>query len=44
VIDRFALWREGAHALWFAPDGIRVQSVRRNPGARPWSPQRRKAR
>ncbi|MPY68464.1 MAG: DUF4131 domain-containing protein [Alphaproteobacteria bacterium] len=44
VIDRFALWREGAHALWLAPDGIRVKSVRRNPGARPWSPQRRKAR
>ncbi|MBI3453776.1 MAG: ComEC/Rec2 family competence protein [Rhodospirillales bacterium] len=35
VIDRFALWRDGAHAIWL--DGrIRVESVRGYRGARPW--------
>jgi competence protein ComEC len=37
VIDRFDLWREGAHALWIdAEDGIRVQSVNALRGDRPW--------
>jgi competence protein ComEC len=38
VIDRFALWREGAHALWLAGKGIRVERVREARGARPWHP------
>jgi competence protein ComEC len=37
VIDRFDLWRDGAHALWIdAEDGIRVQSVNALRGDRPW--------
>lgn len=36
VIDRFDLWREGAHALWLAEDGVRVESVNGVRGRRPW--------
>jgi competence protein ComEC len=36
VIDRFALWREGGHAIWLTSDGVRAQSVRASRGARPW--------
>ncbi|MDX9861041.1 MAG: ComEC/Rec2 family competence protein [Rhodospirillales bacterium] len=36
VIDRFDLWRNGAHALWVATDGIRVESVNAVRGDRPW--------
>lgn len=43
VIDRFDLWREGAHALWLRPEGIVVRSVDGVRGARPWVPQRRAA-
>jgi len=35
VIDRFDLWREGAHALWLGPR-LRVESVRARRGERPW--------
>jgi competence protein ComEC len=38
IIDRFSLWREGAHALWFNDGGIRVASVREGRGIRPWHP------
>jgi competence protein ComEC len=40
VIDRFDLWREGGHALWFAPGDIRVESVAEARGRRPWVRQR----
>jgi len=37
VIDRFSLWREGAHALWIEADGaVRVETVRGARGVRPW--------
>lgn len=36
VIDRFDLWREGAHALWLAADGVRVENVNGVRGDRPW--------
>lgn len=37
VIDRFDLWRNGAHAFWFADDGsVRVESVNESRGRRPW--------
>lgn len=36
VIDRFDLWRNGAHALWLAKDGVRVESVNGVRGDRPW--------
>lgn len=38
VIDRFTLWRDGGHAIWLAPDGVRAESVRAARGARPWVP------
>jgi competence protein ComEC len=36
VIDRFDLWRAGAHAMWLTPDGIRVESTDAWRGRRPW--------
>jgi competence protein ComEC len=37
VIDRFDLWRNGAHALWFSDNGsVRVESVNESRGKRPW--------
>lgn len=35
-IDRFSVWREGAHAAWLAPEGLRILSDRANRGDRPW--------
>lgn len=40
VIDRFDLWRHGAHALWFEKNNTRVVTVRDKQGIRPWSPGR----
>lgn len=45
VVDRFDLWRRGAHALWVEDDGrVRVETVAAWQGDRPWSykPTRRK--
>jgi len=37
VIDRFDLWSNGTHALWFSESGeVRIQSVNANRGKRPW--------
>jgi competence protein ComEC len=36
VVDRFDLWRNGAHALWADEKGIRVRSSRADRGDRPW--------
>ncbi|TCZ66720.1 ComEC/Rec2 family competence protein [Roseicella aquatilis] len=38
VIDRFAVWRNGAHAVWLEPGGVRVVSDRAARGRRPWVP------
>lgn len=39
VIDRFDIWRDGAHAVWLDPGkGPRVRSTGRDRGARPWNP------
>ncbi len=38
VIDRFDLWRHGAHAIWLTPQGPRAATVRDEQGRRPWSP------
>jgi competence protein ComEC len=35
-IDRFDVWRHGAHALWLEDGGIRVATARGESGARPW--------
>ncbi|MCR6631744.1 MAG: ComEC/Rec2 family competence protein [Magnetospirillum sp.] len=44
VVDRFDLWRRGAHALWLNPGGARIETVAGWQGDRPWShkPHRRK--
>jgi competence protein ComEC len=38
VIDRFDLWRDGAHAIWLTDDTgtVAVRSVRQERGSRPW--------
>ena len=44
VVDRFDLWRGGAHALWLEPDGARVETVAEARGARPWVARRASGR
>ncbi len=36
VVDRFDLWRGGAHALWISPNNPRIRSVNAVRGDRPW--------
>ncbi|WP_328702740.1 ComEC/Rec2 family competence protein [Belnapia mucosa] len=38
VVDRFAVWRNGPHAIWLEPGGVRVLSDRAHRGDRPWVP------
>ncbi len=38
VVDRFAVWRDGPHAVWLGREGARVVSDRAWRGARPWVP------
>ena len=40
TIDRFDLWREGAHALWLEADAVRVSTVAERRGVRPWAPRK----
>jgi len=40
VVDRFDLWRGGAHAFWLREDGVRVESAAAYRGVRPWAPRR----
>ncbi len=41
AIDRFDLWRHGAHAVWLDRHGeIRIESVADRRGIRPWAPAR----
>jgi competence protein ComEC len=35
-IDRFSVWREGAHAAWLGPEGPRIATDRLHRGNRPW--------
>jgi competence protein ComEC len=44
VIDKWSLWRAGAHAVWLDADGVRVESSRSVAGERPWVRQPEKAR
>lgn len=37
IIDRFSVWRNGAHALWLSADGIRTENAATRGGKRPWS-------
>lgn len=36
MIDRFSVWRDGAHAAWFTDTGVQVVSDRSLRGDRPW--------
>jgi competence protein ComEC len=38
VVDRFSVWRDGAHAAWLEPGGVKLVSDRAWRGARPWVP------
>ena len=38
LLDRFTVWRDGAHAVWIEGDGVRVVSDRAYRGRRPWVP------
>ena len=40
VVDRFDLWRGGAHAIWLGEEEVRVKSVAEARGQRPWAPRR----
>ena len=40
VLDRFDLWREGAHAIWIDAGGVRIETVAGWRGTRPWVPRR----
>lgn len=40
TIDRFDLWRHGAHAIWIGRDTLTVKSVRAVRGDRPWTARR----
>ena len=42
LVDRFDLWRQGTHALWLEPDGVRVKNVADERGHRPWVVRRRR--
>ncbi len=37
VLDRWDLWRNGAHAIWLEPTGIRIETVGDGRRSRPWS-------
>lgn len=43
VIDRIDLWRDGAHAVWLAPDRMDIRSVNSWRGDRPWVPRHGRA-
>ncbi|HZS83732.1 MAG TPA: ComEC/Rec2 family competence protein [Stellaceae bacterium] len=38
IVDRFDLWRHGAHAIWLAPGGVAIETVEAWRGIRPWAP------
>ena len=38
LIDRFTVWRDGAHAVWLHPGGAEILSDRAWRGDRPWVP------
>jgi len=44
VVDRFDLWREGAHAIWLDGSVLKVLTVAELRGERLWAPARGRAR
>ncbi len=44
IIDRFSVWRRGAHAVWLdGPGRVRIETASEATGARPWAPPPRSA-
>ena len=41
LIDRFDIWREGAHAVYLDGEAIAIESVTSRHGTRPWSTKRK---
>ncbi len=37
VIDRYDLWRDGGHAVWLEEGAVRIESVEKRRGRRPWT-------
>ncbi|WP_338662288.1 ComEC/Rec2 family competence protein [Pararoseomonas sp. SCSIO 73927] len=37
-VDRFSVWRDGAHAIWLGREGATILSDRAHRGDRPWVP------
>ena len=44
AIDRFDVWRNGAHAVWMDRDAVRVRNVAAERGDRPWVAKRERRR
>jgi competence protein ComEC len=44
VIDKFDLWRYGAHSIYLSDDEVKTEHVARQHGVRPWSTKRPPAR
>jgi competence protein ComEC len=38
--DKWDIWRQGAHAVYAEPDGLRIQTVLNKRGVRPWTGKR----
>ena len=44
IIDRFSVWRHGAHAVWLDGSGqVRIETAGEATGSRPWAPPPRAA-
>ncbi len=37
LLDRWDIWRKGAHAIYLSPDGMRIETVKADRGRRPWT-------
>ena len=37
LLDRWDIWRKGAHAIYLSPEGMRVETVQADRGKRPWT-------
>lgn len=36
IVDRFDVWRHGAHAVWLTNEGVRIKTAHQARGSRPW--------
>jgi len=44
VVDRFDVWRAGAHVIWLSDGEIRVETASGQRGRRPWVETHRRIR